>query len=473
MKKTGDEYYDSDEFREILAEYEEAVNSGSPVFMDADELAEIADYYQMTERYEEAEEAIDLALSLSPGAIAPLTYKIHEAIYHGDIEEAERLCSQIIQTDEPEYVYNRAEIMLAQGQLDEADEFLREQLHDMPSDEYQDYVVDVANIYQDYGYSEKAMEWVARAKQEDSPDFKELIARTLFGLGKYKDSERLWGELIDANPFSKRYWNGLASVQYMNEDYSGAVQSSEFAIAIDPDDPDGLFAKANSLYRLANYEGALDYYERYAQHEPDDELAYLHQGTCLINLGRTQEAIQVLEHAVDMADDASPYLCDIYQELAFAYGDEGMTDKALELIDKTDNLDCDHTQMDVIRGHILLANDKIREAERYFRKAVTESDDPNQTLMRVIVSVYDNKYVEAAHTLFKRYFLAVGTVADEGYAYMALCCYDLKKYDEFLSYLKTACERNPQECRMVLSQIFPEDVEPKDYYNYIKDKLKK
>ena len=157
--------------------------------------------------------------------------------------------------------------------------------------------------------------------------------------------------------------------------------------------------------------------------------------------------------------------------MAFAYGDEGMTDKALELMDKTDELECDHIQMDVIRGHILLANDKIREAERYFRKAVSESDAPNQTLMRVIVSVYDNKYVEAAYTLFKKYFLAVGTEGDEGYAYMALCCYDLKKNDEFLSYLKTACERNPQECRLVLSHIFPENMEPKEYYNYIKDRM--
>ena len=408
MRKTGDDYYDSDEFHELLDEYEKAVNSGMPVFMDADELAEIADYYQMTERLNEAEEAIDLALSLAPGAVAPLTYKIHEALYQGDVDEAERLYDQIVDTDEPEYIYNHAEILLAKGELDEADLFLREQLKDLPPDEYQDYVVDVANIYQDHGYSEKAMEWVARAKQEDSPDFKELIARTLFGLGKYKDSERLWDELIDTNPFSKRYWNGLASVQYMNEDYSGAIQSSEYAIAIDPDDPEGLIAKANSLYRLANYEGALDYYQRYTEHEPEDELAYLHQGTCLINLGRTHEAIEVLKDAVAIADYDSPYLCDIYQELAFAYGDEGMTDKALELMDKTDELECDHIQMDVIRGHILLANDKIREAERYFRKAVSESDAPNQTLMRVIVSVYDNKYVEAAYTLFKKYFLAFG-----------------------------------------------------------------
>ena len=94
--KTGDEYFDSEEFREILEEYERAVNTGQPVFMDADELAEIADFYQMQGQMEEAEAAIRLALSLSPGAIAPLTYRIHEALYEGDVETAKDYLNQIL-----------------------------------------------------------------------------------------------------------------------------------------------------------------------------------------------------------------------------------------------------------------------------------------------------------------------------------------------------------------------------------------
>ena len=68
MKKTGDEYLDSEEFRELLATYEEAVSTGQPVFLDADELSEIADYYQMNEQTDKADEAINMALSLSHAA---------------------------------------------------------------------------------------------------------------------------------------------------------------------------------------------------------------------------------------------------------------------------------------------------------------------------------------------------------------------------------------------------------------------
>ena len=472
MKNTGDDYFDSEEFHELLDEYEQAVNTGQPVFMDAEELSEIADYYQMTGRYDEAEQAITLALSLSPGAIAPLTYRIHEALYNGDIDQAKDFFSQITETDAPDYAYNRAEILICEGKADEADSYLRKQLAAIPPEEHQDFVVDAAKIFSDYDYSEKAMEWLARAKHEDTPDFKELVARTLFGLGKYKDSERLFNELIDTDPFSKRYWNALASAQFMNEDYSNAVKSSEFAIAIDPDDPEGIIAKANGLYHMGNYEEAFDYYRRYSLHEPDDEYALLSQATCLINMGRNGEALDMLTKLAETPPDDSPYLCDIYQELAFALSEEGRTDEAIDCLNKTETLDCDHAQVLVIKGHILLAANREEEAGECFCQAVNDSENRPQTILRIIVSMYDNKYIETAYNMFLQFFDMVGPDYDNGYAYMALCCHTMKKYDEFLKYLKIACQRNPRECQLVLGHLFPEEVDAKDYYNYIKKRMK-
>ena len=464
--KTGDQYFDSDEFRDLLSTYEEAVNSGQPIFMDADELSEIADYYQMNGRTDDADDAIALALSLSPGAIAPLTYKIHEALSNGDTEAAEHYFTQIIETDAPDYVYNHAEILVAKGLVDEADAYLREQLRQVPPDEYQDYVIDVASIYQDYDYNDKAMEWMVRARQEDTPEFKELMARTLFGLGKYKDSMRLFNELIDANPFSTNYWKALASAQFMNQDYRDAVQSSEYAIAIDPDDPDGLISKADSLFQLADYEGALDFYRRYSAIIPDDEFSFLRQGTCLINLEQLDDAISTLQQALTCAPSDSRFLCAIYEELAFAYCEHGDIDQALLMLDNTESLDCDHVHVLIIRGHIMLAARRLAEAEHYFRQAILLSDTPPQTLFRVIVSVYDNRYVETAYMLFKKYFQIITPDCNDGYAYMALCCHDLHKTDEYHAYLKEACRRNPQECRQALGHLFPDTVDPSDYYHH-------
>ena len=365
-------------------------------------------------------------------------------------------------------------MLIAQGKIDEGDRYLRDYGMTVDPDEYQDFIKDCANLYIDYGISDKAYEWMMRSKGDDSTDFKELMARTLFGLGKYKDSERLFNELIDRNPYSKNYWNALASAQFMEEDYPNAITSSEYAIAIDPNDPEGLASKANALFRMGNYEGALEYYRRFSEQIPEDEFCLLHQGVCLINLGRQQDAVEPLEEALRRAPEDSEFLPQIYQELAFCYSTQKQLDKALAMLDKTDELECDHEDLMVIRGHILLENDHVEEAEAIFKEAIYQSGSNPHILLRVIVSLYDNHYVNASYMMFKKFFTIIDMLGSEfhdGYAYMALCCYDLGKSDEFMQYLQKAVEINPQETRSVLGFLFPEDMPVSEYYDYVKKKI--
>ena len=330
---------------------------------------------------------------------------------------------------------------------------------------------DVANLFSEYHHHNKAFEWIARSQGDNSDDFKELMGRILFGLGKYKDSERIFNELIDHNPYSSKYWNSLANAQFMNEDYSAAVTSSEYAIAIDPEDAESIISKANALYRLENYEEALAYYERYNEKVSDDEFGYLNQGTCLINQSRFAEAIVRLEKAYEISPADSAYLVEICQELAFAYNEQKMPETALYYIEKTDDLDCDHMDMQVIKGHILLSNNRIEEAEEIFKNAIIESGNAPRTMLRIMVSLYDNKYVKASYHLFKKFFTYVDDNWKDGYSYMALCCYDLEKYDEFMKYLRLGVAKNPREAKSVLGQLFPSGVQVSDYETYITNKL--
>ena len=465
-------YFDSEGFQTILKRYEESVRSGHSIYMDADDLADIADYYQYNGRMEEADRAINLALEFNPEAVGPLLYKAREALSLKDFETAREYADRIQAVDQQEALYFRGEILINEDKVEEADDFFREQMREVMPDEQMDYVYDVANIFSDYNVHEKAMEWMARSQGDDSDDFKELMARTLFGLGKYKDSERIFNELIDHDPYSIRYWNALASVQFMNEDYHAAITSSEYAIAIDPNDAESLLSKANSLYSLGNYESALEYFRKYSVIMDEDEFGYLHQGTCLINLDRFEEAILVLEKAEYLAEDDSPYLPEICQELAFAYTETKQPERALYYIDKTKDMDCDHVNMEIIRGHVYLASQRPEEAEEAFKTALRLSDNSQKTMLRIIVSLYDNRYVHTSYVLLKNFFRHVDKDWKEGFSYMALCCMDMKKTDEFLYYLKKAAEVNPKEARTVLGSYFPEGTAPQDYYTYMSNQTK-
>lgn len=468
-----EEYFKSDEFQELLSSYEESMETGSTPFLDVDDLVDIADYYNYKGNVGKAVETVDKGLEFFPNDTLLNVFKARQALLRYDFDEARRYADAIDDKDAPDYHYLLAEIMIAEGHLDDADRFLRDLYHTLPSDELKDYVKDVANLYIDYNVSDKAYEWMLRSQGDDSDDFKELMARTLFGLGKYKDSQRLFNELIDRNPYSKDYWNALASAQFMDEDYSASIASSEYAIAIDPADAEGLLSKANGLFKLGNYDDAIDYYRRYLQQDPGDSFAHLHVGGCLMNIGKTEEAIAELERALrcdDCDDDVRSQVC---QELAFCYANLHDTDKALAILDTTRTLDCNHDEMLVLRGHILLRAGRLAEAEKAFTQAMRRSDGDLNIILRIIVSLYENHHVSASYTMFKRFFeLTADDDFPDGYSYMALCCLELAHPEEFLHYLKEAVARNPEEARVVLGHLFPEGMEPAEYYDYMKGREK-
>lgn len=472
----NEDYFNSEDFKELLDSYETSLLTGEQPFMDADDLVDLADYYNYSGESDKAVEAIEHALDLYPDATLPNVFKAREALMMGDYESAQHYADAIGDHDDPDYHYLMAEIMIAEGNIEKADRYLRHYGKSVDENEWEDFIKDCANLYVDYGVNDKAYQWMMRSKGDDSTDFKELMARTLFGLGKYKDSERLFNELIDRDPYSSHYWNSLASAQLMNEDYSNAITSSEYAIAINPDDPDGLTSKAYGLFRLGNYEEALEYFGRLERLLPDDDLVLLNKGVCLVNLNRHEEAVGFLEKALDVAENDSEALPQIYLELAFCYSSMKRPSDALEMIDIALELPCDTTDLLVIRGHILLENGMLEEAEETFKTAIQESDNSPSVLLRIIVSLYDNRYVNSSYEMFKKFFEVVNEYApdfNKGHAYMALCCHDLGKNDEFLDYLRKSVELNPHEARLVLGFLFPESMEPSEYVSYMEQRIKK
>ena len=208
-----EEYFKSEEFQELLDSYEASINAGSNPFMDADDFVDLADYYAWKGYDEKAEQAIDYALELYPSSTLPNVFKARRALSLGDFVQARFYCDEIENHDDPDYHYLVAEIMIAENNIEQADRYLRDYSKSVDPDEYEDFVRDCANLYIDYQESEKAYEWMMRSRGDESDDFKELMARTLFGLGKYKDSERIFTpllqDLLECVSFSTVYERGI------------------------------------------------------------------------------------------------------------------------------------------------------------------------------------------------------------------------------------------------------------------------
>ena len=106
-----------------------------------------------------------------------------------------------------------------------------------------------------------------------------------------------------------------------------------------------------------------------------------------------------------------------------------------------------------------------------FTKAFNESGSSPAVMLRIIVSLYDNHYVSSCYKMFKKLFQIVDDDFNDGYSYMALCCWELRKDREFIHYLEEGVARNPNEAKTVLGHLFPDETKPEEYVGYMRKKL--
>ena len=107
-------YFDSKEFEQLLATYEEARQRGESIFLDSEQLTDIAEYYHWMGRSDDAVAVADQALSMYEGATAPLVLKARIALLtHNDPKGALALAEQIEDKYDLDYYYIKAEIFIA------------------------------------------------------------------------------------------------------------------------------------------------------------------------------------------------------------------------------------------------------------------------------------------------------------------------------------------------------------------------
>lgn len=466
-----DKFYESPEFKEKFQIYENAQATGTSVYLEPDDLTDIAEYYHILGNIDACKNTVDYAIKLFPGATMPLVFRSRVALLmERDAALADKYAEMIDDKADLEYLYLKAEIMIVDDRVEEAETFLRDAYEELEDEEDKaDFVIDVANLYADYELMENAQQWLSLSEEKDSTDYKELQGRIAIGLGNYEESNRIYNELIDRNPYSFTYWNQLASSQLLHNEIMEAIQSSEFALAINPDDEDATLNKANGLFSLGNFEEALKYYERFTKICPNNEVGEMFQGISLLNLNRTEEGVEHLLNAEKVAGPYSENLHEIYVELAYSLSVLNRHDEAMEYVGKIEQMeDRDPNEINILKGHIHMEKGEIEQAMICFQLAVNASNGSSRVILHIGICIYDSGYYSLAYDVFHLLLDDAPKEWKDGWSYLALCCKLLSRNDEFIYAVRQACEHNPIEAKMVLGDLFPDNLSPDDYVNYLK-----
>lgn len=470
-------YYSSKEFRSKLEKYEKATENGESLYLEADDLSDIAEYYHGQGDIDAALKTIDHALSIFPGATTPLALRARIALFDkDDANSAKRFAEMIDDKSDEEYYYLNAEIMIYENKSDDADAYLEDKIDKINEDDVDDFILDTADLFLDYFDIEIAEKWLKKSELTDDSDFLDLKGRVAMAKGEYEESEKIFNTLLDKDPFSVPYWNNLASSQLLHDEISKAITSSEFSIAINPENAEGILNKAHGLFGLGNYEEAQKYYKHYTELNPDDESGELALGITFVNLNKYEEAIEHFLKADKLAikNNNTDSRFEILKEIAFTYSQIDKEKEAIKYVNIMEKLPgCDVNLTLVLKGYICLQHENVKAANKYFNIAVKNSNSNPEILFHISISFYDCGYSDKAYDILKNVLATSGKDWDTGYAYFAICCHDVGDQQGFLKAVKTACERNPDEARSLLSGLFPQGMDTKDYYEYLLKKIGK
>lgn len=267
--------FSTEEFRELLREYEQAEQQGHTPMLSSDDYTDIAEYFHYKGDFKRALQVIDQAIAVYPGALGPLVFRARAALMRDeDAHKALFYAEQIEDKDDLDYYYILAEIMIAQFHPNQANDYLLEKFDVIEDDDQQDYILDVATLFADYEYWDIADFWLRSYDDYSVPDFQELQGRLCIARGDYERAEHIFNALLDRNAFSTCYWSLLALAQLYSGKIAESIQSCDYALALNPNDSDALLTKANGLFKLGNLDETVACYTRYmkscGQEIPDD-----------------------------------------------------------------------------------------------------------------------------------------------------------------------------------------------------------
>lgn len=466
MRDDNQSYFEDEEFKELLSRYEHMLLAGEFDYMDADDLTDIAEYYMMNNREEDANACIDFALSIHPDAVDPLIFRSRQAMFHDDMEQAYSIMHSIPDQSDREVHFLHAELLLKEGRKEEADALMQKILEQ--EEHRRQFMVDCTELFMDYSAWDVAARWTKQMRH-DYPRHRKtniLYADLLINTGKNEDAIPVLEKMLDEDSFDTQAWGYLADAYAGMAQYQKALECLDYLLAINENDAQAQCVRGIALTNLNRSEEAHRQFQTYLQRYPDDPVALNNDASCLICMNRFDDALKLLLKSEKIAEPGCPDQVFAQLQACYVLSKLGRTDEAIGILDKTRmSIEPPNNEYYVLYGHIMLENKNMEKAEEMFGKAIQLSGNSESTMLGIAISYGETGYFEQSLMRLEHLY-ALTSNEEMRYKclpYVAFCHYNLQHTDAFLKFLKMAVEKNPGTTEYMFNSIFP-NTKVEDYY---------
>ena len=452
------------------------LQNGQMGYMDAEDLADLADYYSMlAEDDEAADEVIDFAMTLHPDAVEVTVFRARRALREGDLTAAEELASELDADNFREAALLRAEVMVCRKENAHALDYVVTVAATDIDEDLDYFFYDAAYIFFDHGDMDSAMT-LGHKLEDIAPDWYstwELLADIYISEELFQPAMAYVEKMLDEEAFDVETWNWAAEASCGMGDMERAMESVDYALAIDPDNVRARQLKAWLLSADGHPAEAHDIYSELQQCQPDDAEHWLYDVQPLLDTDRNNEALDAARRALQLLPPDAPSMAYAHEMMAMALSANGHCVEALDHVDAAEGIaatDAERAELQLMRVRICLLTKQPRRAADYVA-AAQKADAPHaaDTLYRAAALFYEYYYDDLALPMFREADTRADTDMQHAncQAYIAACLINGGKKKEALPHLRCAVDMKAEVLDELFAELFPAGVLPADYPDYL------
>ena len=519
------DYFQSEDFKEILNSYEQERDKGRSIYLDADDFADIADYYLSNDKPADAMEVVEMGLDIHPEDEVLLIVKSAIYIYQRQYDNAEEILADLDE-ENSDVTYQLAQLQYAKyGNTAEAERIWREWMvldnGDSPTEEQKRecYIHIISSLVELRGNNDEGegkgrdMQAVRRWIQEYIDNFQPL--------GKYDSDVQIadicrenemadfmcevLSQVLEERPYLHRGWTHLALAQFITQNYEQALEACDFALAVDADDTDALLTKAHTLTAIGEHSAAKPVFKEYLE-KGGEVVQIIPYAEALFQDKENEEAIYQLEWlstymeakksdveqqtkeseqeklSADekakqeaLADDFYDLYFKIYTDIGDLYHRHEYFEESLAAYCRILEVFPHCSDAYFMQGINLLALRRYAEASKRFAYALQCSDDQILTGIDIALTFALNNFDQFALEVLNAIDQIVPTSTSPYVKNIAsaksLVYLRMGDTEQFLHFFKMACRDTPDLVQKVYEGHFPQDLPISQWGDYAEKRL--
>lgn len=433
-------YFDTPEFRELLARYEKSAKLGMGAYFGIDEFVDLLSYYLSIDQGDEAAAVLDAAKRLHPTAAENVKMEIKLLLYLGEARKALDLFSELKYIDEAEMLMLKAEIMLALKDFKQA--------HDIALELMQKRAPEIDCLYEgleillDCGFALEALA-ICESALKSAPEqitLLEVKAESLIELQRINDAVKIYNDLLDNNSYSTFYWEQLGHIYYMVKKFGKSLECFEYESTINPDIEYANMMQGYCYYYLHDYKNAKRLFADLAQKYSNTVTPAFYIALCHYREGAIEEALRSFDVAIKNAQEGTiaMMLARINRAILLDIkGEQSVADDAMSmaLLMHPDNM----KQLVLTGNHLYELRDKENLTFDDMNIIETKEWSTEESLFRLGVHLVEHGHLILGKRVFS-YCRDMSYDKADIDAYLAYILWNSGKKDEADTYIEGALE---------------------------------